>query len=287
MTGTRVLTALVLVPLVVCAVWWGPTWLVVAVLAAVLVLALVEFFALGEKVGLHGYPRWTAACALWLVYEQWLAGTVTRVTVMDFSLVRTPDNLVVPPEFVLLGFVAGVALLAVVGRRPLAEVVPAIGVSAAALLCVALPFSYLVRLHGVERRGRELVLFTLALIWLGDTLAYFIGRAMGRLPMAPTISPKKTWEGAAGNVIGSLLAAGAFGWWMKMDAKPLLAMAVLANVAGQLGDLAESAYKRGAGVKDSGTLLPGHGGVLDRIDSLIFAAPVVWCYFWYVLGGRI
>ena len=78
MTGTRVLTATALVPLVVAAVWWGPPWLVASLLAAVLMLALVEFFALGEKSKLSGFPRWTAACSLWLVYEQWAAGTVTR-----------------------------------------------------------------------------------------------------------------------------------------------------------------------------------------------------------------
>jgi phosphatidate cytidylyltransferase len=286
-TGTRVLTATVLVPVVVGAVWWGPRWLVASLLAAVLMLALVEFFALGEKSKLQGFPRWTAACALWLVYEQWAAGTVTRVTLAEFSLTRTPDNLVVPLEVVLLVFVLGAAMLAIVSRRPLGDALPGVGVSAAAMVCVALPLSYLVRLHGVERRGRELVLFTLVLVWLGDTLAYFVGRAMGRLPMAPTISPKKTWEGAAGNVFGSLIAAAGFAWWMNLEARHLLAMAALANVAGQVGDLAESAYKRGADVKDSGSLLPGHGGVLDRIDSLIFAVPVVWCYFWFVMDGRI
>jgi phosphatidate cytidylyltransferase len=286
-TGTRVLTATVLVPAVVAAVWWGPPWLVASLLAGVLMLALLEFFALGDKSKLSGFPRWTAACSLWLVYEQWAAGTVTRFTLSEFSLTRTPDNLVVPLEVVLLAFVLGAAVLAIVSRRPLSEALPGVGVSAAAILCVALPLSYLVRIHGIERRGRELVLFTLVLVWLGDTLAYFVGRAIGRLPMAPTISPKKTWEGAGGNIVGSLIAAAGFAWWMNVEPRHLLIMAALANVAGQAGDLAESAYKRGAEVKDSGTLLPGHGGVLDRIDSLIFAAPVVWCYFWFVMGGRI
>jgi phosphatidate cytidylyltransferase len=287
MTGTRVVTAVVLVPLVVGTLWWGPTGLVAAVVAGVTLLALWEFFALGEKAGLRGYPRWTMACALWLVYEQWAAGTVTQWTLSNLSLTRASETLALPLDVVLLGFMLGAATLAVVGRRPLAELVGAVSVSAAALVFVALPLSYLVRIHGIDRRGRELLLFTLVLIWVGDSLAYFVGRAIGRLPMAPTISPKKTWEGAAGNVVGSLAAAAAFAWWMKIDAKQLLILAVLANGAGQMGDLVESAYKRGAGMKDSGTLLPGHGGVLDRIDSLIFAAPAVWCYFWFVLGGRL
>mgnify|MGYP003881657643 CR=1 FL=1 len=101
--------------------------------------------------------------------------------------------------------------------------------------------------------------------------------------MAPRISPKKTWEGAAGNVAGSLLVAAIFSRWLDVGLIHLLAIALLANVAGQLGDLVESAYKRGAGVKDSGTLLPGHGGMLDRVDALIFAAPVVWAYLSFAL----
>lgn len=283
---TRVFTAVVLVPVVVGIVWLSPPGLVAAVVAGVALLALWEFFALGEKAGLRGYPRWTMACALWIVYEQWAAGTVTRWTLSDFSLTRASNTVALPLDVVLLGFLLGAATLAIVGPRPLADIFGAISISAAALVFVALPLSYLVRIHSIER-GRELLLFTLVLIWLGDTLAYFIGRAIGRLPLAPAISPKKTWEGAVGNVIGSLVAAAAFGWWMKVDAKPWLILAVLANVAGQIGDLVESAYKRSAGAKDSGTLVPGHGGVLDRIDSLIFAAPAVWCYFWLVLGGRL
>ncbi len=99
--------------------------------------------------------------------------------------------------------------------------------------------------------------------------------------MAPALSPKKTWEGALGNLIGSLLVAVAFSYWLQIDIWMLIAVAVLANIAGQMGDLLESAYKRSANVKDSGGLLPGHGGMLDRIDSLILASPVVWAaYQW-------
>jgi phosphatidate cytidylyltransferase len=150
------------------------------------------------------------------------------------------------------------------------------------LLLVAWPLSYVVRIHAMEG-GRVWLLFTLALIWAGDTLAYFTGRAIGRHPMAPQISPKKTWEGAAGNVLGSLIVAAVFARWLDVGVAHLMGIALLANVAGQLGDLVESAYKRGAGVKDSGTLLPGHGGMLDRVDALIFAVPVVWAYLQFIL----
>jgi phosphatidate cytidylyltransferase len=152
-------------------------------------------------------------------------------------------------------------------------------ISAGAILFVVLPFSYVVRLNEIERVGKQLLLFTLVLVWAGDMLAYFVGKSLGRVPMAPALSPKKTWEGALGNVLASMIVAVFFAKWMMADAIILLAIAAAANIAGQAGDLIESAYKRGAAVKDSGGLLPGHGGVLDRIDSLILAAPVVWALF--------
>ena len=124
-----------------------------------------------------------------------------------------------------------------------------------------------------------MVLFLLVLLWAGDSLAYFTGRAIGRHKLAPELSPGKTWEGAIANLAGSLLVGVVAGRWIALPAVHLAAMAALANVAGQIGDLTESAYKRAAGAKDSGMLLPGHGGMLDRVDSLIFAAPVVWYYF--------
>ncbi len=136
-----------------------------------------------------------------------------------------------------------------------------------------MPFSYIVRLDEIEPVGRQLVLFTLVLVWAGDMLAYFVGKSLGRVPMAPALSPQKTWEGALGNVLASMIVAVLFARWMQTDVITLLVIAGVANIAGQAGDLIESAYKRGAAVKDSGGLLPGHGGMLDRIDSLILATP--------------
>jgi len=159
-------------------------------------------------------------------------------------------------------------------------------------LFVGLPFSYLVRVNGIalerlrgDDLGRQLVLFTLCLIWAGDMLAYFVGKALGRVPMAPALSPKKTWEGAIANFAASLLVAVFFARWMQVETMTMLIIAGVANIAGQAGDLIESAYKRGAVVKDSGTLVPGHGGVLDRVDSLILAAPVVWI-LWGFLANK-
>jgi phosphatidate cytidylyltransferase len=134
-------------------------------------------------------------------------------------------------------------------------------------------------LHGLRQEGPRLLLFALVIIWVGDTVAYFVGRGLGKHPLAPHLSPKKTWEGSVASFAGSLLVGAVFTRWLSAPLPHLLAMAGIGNIAGQVADLLESAYKRSAGVKDSGGLLPGHGGILDRIDALILAIPVVW-YYW-------
>ncbi|MGH9789886.1 MAG: phosphatidate cytidylyltransferase [Candidatus Acidiferrales bacterium] len=278
-TGVRVATAAILVPVTVAAVWFGPVWLVALLVALVTVACLEEFFAIGAQQGLGSYRLWTGVCALAVVAAQWrvaVAGGRWSVVGGYQSPVTGDWPLVIDVELALLVFLVGLAVIVVLGNRALKDVLPSLGMSGAALLLIALPLSYMVRLHGLED-GRVWLLFTLALVWVGDTLAYFIGR-VGRLLLAPQISPKKTWEGAAANVVGSLLAAAVFSMWLDVGVMHLFTIAMLASVAGQLGDLLESAYKRGAGVKDSGALLPGHGGMLDRVDALIFAVPVVWVY---------
>jgi phosphatidate cytidylyltransferase len=182
----------------------------------------------------------------------------------------------------LFVFVLGVALLTLWTKRPLVEGLPAAGISSSGLLLVAFPLTFAVRLHGLSEQGPRLLLFALVITWVGDTVAYFVGRAVGKHPFAPQLSPKKSWEGAVASFAGSLLVAFAFSGWLNAPIIHLLAMAAAGNVAGQLGDLLESAYKRSAGVKDSGGLLPGHGGILDRIDALILAIPVVW-YYWTLI----
>ncbi|MCL6565177.1 MAG: phosphatidate cytidylyltransferase [Acidobacteriia bacterium] len=284
-THARILTAVLLIPVVVTAVLWAPTALVTLLTMVVLFLCLVEFFYLATLAGLRGYPRWTTFCALMLVLVQWAGASVAvRSFGGQLLIVREPGSLLarlaVPVELLLLVFVFGAAVLAVLSRRPVREAPGALGVSAAAMLLVALPLSYAVRLHGADPLGRKLLLFVLVLVWAGDTLAYFTGRLIGRRPLAPVLSPKKTWEGAAANLVAALFVAALLARWVGVEVVQLALVAALANLAGQLGDLAESAYKRAAGVKDSGALLPGHGGMLDRVDSLLFALPVVWGYLW-------
>jgi phosphatidate cytidylyltransferase len=284
----RILTAVVLIPIVVALVWWGPSALLAALAGIVAILALVEFFELGNRVGLRAYQKWTIACVAGLFYAQFSQGFVeTHAIGEGVPLVHNAVGGVLSAEAILLIFVFGCVSIGLATRRPLHEVLPSVAVSAAGLLFVAFPFSYLVRLNDIAPAGRQLVLFTLCLVWAGDMLAYFVGRGLGRVPMAPALSPKKTWEGALGNILGSLLVAVFFARWMQVDVVTLMVIAGVANVAGQAGDLIESAYKRAASVKDSGRLLPGHGGAFDRIDSLILATPVVWVlYQWLVKPGQ-
>jgi phosphatidate cytidylyltransferase len=276
----RILTAAVLIPAVVALVWWGPLPLLAAIAAVVAVLALVEFFALGDRMGLRAFAKWTILCAAALFYAQYSASLVeTHELSGGVSVVRDLAGGVVSVETVLLLFVFGAVAIGLFTKRPLQDVLPAISISSAGLLFIALPFSYILRLDEIEGAGRQLILFTLVLIWVGDMAAYFVGRSIGRFHMAPALSPKKTWEGAVANVVGSLLVATAYCYFTNADLVSFLLIAGVANIAGQMGDLIESAYKRGAGVKDSGALLPGHGGMLDRIDSLILASPVVWLLY--------
>jgi phosphatidate cytidylyltransferase len=279
----RILTALVLIPMVVALVWWGPAWILAAVAALIAIVALLEFFDLGERMAMRPFRKWTIVCAAGLFYSQYSLGLVeTHSLAEGYSIVRSAAGGVLSIEAVLLVFVFGAVVTGLTTRWALHEVLPAMAISSAGLLFVALPFSYLVRINEINLVGRKLVLFTLCLVWAGDILAYLVGKGLGRVPMAPALSPKKTWEGALGNLLASLLVGVFFAKWLQVDAIQMLVIAGLANVAGQMGDLIESAWKRGAVVKDSSNLLPGHGGVLDRIDSLILASPIVWAaYSWF------
>jgi phosphatidate cytidylyltransferase len=261
MTWKRVATALVLIPVVVGIV-------------------------LGEAIGHRAYRIWTIVCSLLFIHSQLLSAYDNRVSDRIYFLFGWPLGERPSIDWYLFLFVLGLAMFILWTKRPLVEALPAAGISSGAILLVAFPLSYAVALHGLPRIGPKLLLFALVITWAADSTAYFVGRAMGKHPLAPHISPKKTWEGSIGSMVGSLLVAWAFSYWIRIPLGHLVAMAVIGNVAGQIGDLLESAYKRSAGVKDSGGLLPGHGGVLDRIDALILCIPVIWYYVVLVNPGR-
>lgn len=291
MTWKRVATAAVLIPLVVLLTLAAPTSAVALAVALVVLLAMFEYFALGDAIGHRAYRFWTASCAVLLVFAQFLAamdeahslgnGLSLHREILRFAVALTVGD-------VLFIFLMGVAILTLATRRPLVEALPAAGISSSALLLVALPLSYAVRLHGISLVGKFLLLFVMVITWVGDSAAYFVGRAMGKHPFAPHLSPKKTLEGAVASFLSAMAVALLAKYLGKVNIETthLIGMAAVGNVAGQMGDLLESAYKRSAGVKDSGALLPGHGGVLDRIDALILAIPVVWYYWVWIYSPR-
>jgi len=278
MTWKRVATALVLIPIVVAIVLFTNTAVVAIATSIITVLALWEYFALGDAIGHRAYRLWTTFCALLLIYFQFLNADDSRVSQPIHFLFGWPIGEPPSLQWVVFLFVLGLTMFTLWTKRALVEALPAAGISSSALLLTAFPLSYAVPLRGLPRIGPRLLLFALAITWAADTTAYFVGRAIGKHPLAPHISPQKTWEGSIGSMLGSLLVAYAFSFWIRIPLPHLLIMAAVGNIAGQFGDLLESAYKRSAGVKDSGGLLPGHGGILDRIDALILCIPVIWYY---------
>lgn len=261
----RVLTAAVLVPAAIAAVIWAPRGLFAGLLFGVAALAQWEFY------GLLPASR---------PYRWWGIGAAAAMAAA-FCLPAAQ----VAPAALLVAMVAGVAML----LRSLPEA-NAQGV-AAGWLGLFYP-ALLLELLALARRapgGREWILILFGVVWLGDTAAYYVGRKWGHRPMAPRLSPKKTWEGAAASLAAAVVTGALLTWWffalgagqagLAPRALALGAGLGLAlNFAAQAGDLVESAFKRAARVKDSGRLLPGHGGVLDRVDALLLAAPVLWWF---------
>lgn len=195
------------------------------------------------------------------------------------------------PRFeVLLPLLAGIILvpgLAMARRDEPIEMLAATRSTLFPIAFVALPLSFLVGLRAFGEQGKWLLVLLFLVVALGDTMAFYVGSLVGRHRMAPTISPKKTWEGAAGGLVFGVAGSLAFATWIVPEI-PLHHAAILGlllAVAGMVGDLAESMLKRAIGVKDSSNLLPGHGGLLDRTDSLLFTAPILYYYYSYFLQG--
>ena len=258
---TRVLTALLLVPVVLAAVIWAPVWLLALLLALVAVLAAREFYGLAEASGLQPYSGLGLAAAGALALCLSLPLPAGSVTAALFAIL--------------------LAVLVTALSQP-DRMAAACGNAGATLLGALYPGLLLGALGAMLGFGfgRFWLIFLLLVVWLGDTAALYGGRAFGRHPLAPRVSPKKTWEGAAASLLAALGVGLALALWV---AEPrLVPLALGLNLAAQVGDLIESLFKRGAGVKDSSHLLPGHGGVLDRVDAMLFAAPVLWYYLAYL-----
>jgi len=246
----RVLTALVLIPLVVSIVIWGPSPVVFGVVTLCAMLCYREYCAIaaGYGIGTLGPMGYAAGLGVLAVND-------------DAAL------------FLTIVALAGISLA--MRSADLSETLPRASTMLLGVVYIFGAWKCAILLRSINPHW---LLFALAINWVGDIFAYYVGKSIGAHKLARRISPGKTWEGA----IASLIASIAFGVMYLNHFLPgtaiveAVAISALANVAGQLGDLAESALKRGAGVKDSGALLPGHGGLLDRVDSTLFCLPAVY-----------
>lgn len=269
----RVLTALILIPPVLYLIVWAPWWLFLAALLLVVERTVFEYFELSGATGVGSFR--------WFGYAGCAALCLAQVADLSQVAERASTVLAVTVLIVPVGLAVSMALTNDLHRYLVAVSSTFFGIFYAGLmlsLLLPLRFSPAVSMElGALMPQRYLLVFLFSVIWAGDAFAYFVGRSLGRHRLFPHISPNKTLEGSLGGLAGSLLVAwGLARWWQTSDMRIVMLLAGLAAVAGQAGDLAESALKRSADLKDSGALLPGHGGLLDRIDSLIFAAPVLW-----------
>ena len=254
----RVLSGLVLIPVVLGIVQYGSPLLFLALVTAAVLVGWYEYFRLMGHMGIKINPIVGGIMCLFLVfcfyrndfYLVWLA-----VCLMSLFITWYASGAVLEESLnqVAYGFLGVVYVSGLMG--------------------------YFILLRGMEN-GNHILFFLFMVIWSGDIAAYYVGKTIGKTPLAPRISPGKTLEGSGAGLIGSV-AGGVAAQLLFFETLPLnhcLIIALFCGIMGQIGDLAESLFKRRAGVKDSGSLIPGHGGVLDRLDSLMFAGPAFYIY---------
>jgi phosphatidate cytidylyltransferase len=238
----RILTAFLLILGTVSLIFFGQLWLLTLAACLLAELAAYEYLSLANAGGARVPSWWMAAATALLFYVTYYRPVEAQLPVLSML---------------------ALALLTWTGfRAPLEHILPDAALGLFGLMYVAYPLTLLPLIWNRDD-GKPLLLFLLVCVWAGDIAAYYAGRRFGRHKLSQ-LSPNKTWEGSIASVAGSVLAG-------------LAVVAAGEALSAQLGDLLESAIKRGAGVKDSGTILPGHGGVLDRIDALLLATPVLWC----------
>lgn len=267
----RVITSVVFIAFLIYLIWWSrsPTPFVIVVFLAAL-LALREFYQMAEKLG--AYPEATlGAIALFALLGSfaWESAEITLA--------------------VIAGFQIATMVAALARGRPFETALGSIAATTSGVLYVGLFLGYFIALRMIDRAGvrsSQLLSLLFLVVWAGDTGAYYVGRSMGRRKLAPKVSPGKTVEGAVGGLVVGFLGAviGKLWFYRELGWGHVLALSVLLGTMGILGDLCESVLKRGAQLKDSGSMIPGHGGFLDRLDSLVFNAPLVYYYYRYLLA---
>ena len=265
---SRIITAVIVLPILIASIlvsWLAP--LFVALALAAMTLGLYEFWLLARKRGIR--PDVVVG----------FAGAAALFTIFYFD---RPQEVPVLLLLVLPALVIAALAAAMLRGAPFENMLASVGATVLGVMYVAFLGGHLVavRMGFEQTRAAHLLSFFFLVIMGSDTGAYYTGRALGRHKLAPAVSPGKTWEGAAGGIIASLLMAVLAHYWFfqELPLKWALPLAAAMNVLGVLGDLTESALKRGAGAKDAAQILPGHGGLLDRLDSLLFNAPVLY-YF--------
>jgi len=261
----RVISGAIAIPLVLGVVLYGSPLLFFFLVAVIVLIASHEYFSMTSKMGVEGFPIEGGLLSFLLLWGFYLGTKFLLIFAVLLPLVLfttwffREKNVKValdPIAYTLMGifYIAGLG-------------------------------GYFLLIHSLEG-GSQMIVFLLLLIWAGDAAAYYGGRNLGKHKLLPEVSPNKTVEGAIANVLGTLLAASAAKLWFfgEISLMHCLIVAFICGIIGQFGDFLESLIKRNCRVKDSGSLIPGHGGVLDRIDSLLFAGPAFYCYYQLFLG---
>ncbi|HSS77697.1 MAG TPA: phosphatidate cytidylyltransferase [Thermoanaerobaculia bacterium] len=264
----RLLTAAVATPVALAALFLLPPWGWFLVAAVVIEWAAFEYLHVVRARA----PKAPLAILLVLVP---LAAIAMGAALSGGASIPQVRLLLLSGPLVIS---VAIGTLLLLSRTPLEETLPALGILSFGIPYFALPIAslYLLRLA-----DPWLVFLLMAIVWLGDSAAYYVGSKFGRHKLAPVISPKKSWEGAAASFAIAMVAAGVWSWFRLGRLDPgILAVSAVTAVTAQIGDLVESMIKRGVGIKDSGSVLPGHGGMLDRMDAMIFAAPVLLFGLW-------
>ena len=265
----RAISAIILIPVIIFLVWWGG-YPYSASIVLVAILMLIEFWGLSLSMGVKGGRIFTVVCGVLFCLSA--VDSIGFKIPVELALALT---LLLPFSYQIFRDQVNGAFLSVASTL--------LGV-----IYIGWAFGYhLILLRDISGVGRGLIFFLLVIIWLGDAAAYLFGKWLGRHKLRPTISPGKTIEGTvAGVIFGTLGGLGVWSFFLKdtLSLPHALILGVLLGIVGQLSDLSESIIKRSADVKDSGHLIPGHGGLLDRCDSLIFSAPVLYYYFIYLVN---
>lgn len=267
MRFAREITAAIASPIAIWVIGWSHEYVFNATIATIAVLAMYEFLALGRA---KGYDLPIPLCIVIMLII--IAAFVMPQISVEFGMFAA--LLLIPGSYVF-------------SKRSLEDSLPSSAIALLATTYVGMLSGSLIRLRHDFPLGWKLVFFLLLVVWLGDSGAYYVGKKFGKHKLSPRISPKKTIEGLIGGFLASIITALVvhFTFFREFPLHHAMIAGVILSFAGVVGDLAESMWKRSASVKDSGTLLPGHGGFFDRFDSILYTAPILYCYWTLIVHG--